>query len=175
MDDHWPLGHQDHQADPQSGGKVDHPEAGGVEVHQTQAPEGQRNKWAWVMDGAHAGVATSEEGICQVEVAGAAVVVVAAAVESLLLGEIYVCENGLLELGRLAVRVSEMWKVGAAVDRRGDALQELSVGFVAVAVEVVVAAAVAAAAEPQTADLAVGPEEGNRVALAMIASVLYLS
>lgn len=34
-------------------------------------------------------------------------------------------------------------------------------GFVAVAVEVVAAAAVA---EPQTADLAAGPEEGNRVA-----------
>lgn len=35
-------------------------------------------------------------------------------------------------------------------------------GFVAVAVEVVAAAA--AVAEPQTADLAAGPEEGNRVA-----------
>lgn len=46
-------------------------------------------------------------------------------------------------------------------------------GFVAV-VEVEVVAA-AAAAEPQTADLAAGPKEGNRVALAMIASVLYLS
>lgn len=45
-------------------------------------------------------------------------------------------------------------------------------GFVAV-VEVEVVAA--AAAEPQTADLAAGPKEGNRVALAMIASVLYLS
>lgn len=47
-------------------------------------------------------------------------------------------------------------------------------GFVAV-VEVEVVAAAAAAAEPQTADLAAGPKEGNRVALAMIASVLYLS
>lgn len=47
-------------------------------------------------------------------------------------------------------------------------------GFVAVEVEVVVAAA-AAAAEPQTADPAAGSVEGNRVALAMIASVLYLS
>lgn len=64
----------------------------------------------------------------------------------------------------------EMWKVEAAVGRRGDALQGWSVGFVAVAVEVV-----AAAAEPQTADPAADPEEGNRVALAMIASVLYLS
>lgn len=43
-------------------------------------------------------------------------------------------------------------------------------GFVAVAVEVVVAAA-----EPQTADPAADSVEGNRVALAMIASVLYLS
>lgn len=42
--------------------------------------------------------------------------------------------------------------------------------FVVVAVEVA-----AAAAEPQTADLAAGPEEGNRVALAMIAGILYLS
>jgi hypothetical protein len=124
------------------------------------------------MDGVHAGVATLEEGICQAEAAGA-VVVVAAAAGWLLLGEIYVCENGLLQPGRLAVRVPEMWKVGAVVGRRGDALQELSVWFVAVAVE---AEAVAvAAAEPQTADLAVGPEEGNRVALAMIAGVLYLS
>lgn len=47
-------------------------------------------------------------------------------------------------------------------------------GFVAVAVEVVAVAA-AAAAEHQTADLAAGPEEGNRVALAMIAGLLYLS
>jgi hypothetical protein len=44
------------------------------------------------------------------------------------------------------------------------------VGFVAVAVEVVAVAA--AAAEPQTADPAAGSEEGIRVALAMIASVL---
>lgn len=44
--------------------------------------------------------------------------------------------------------------------------------FVAVAAEVVVAAA---AAEHQTADLAVGPEEGNRVALAKIVGLLYLS
>lgn len=42
---------------------------------------------------------------------------------------------------------------------------------VAVAVEVV---AVAAAAEPQTADLAAGPEEDKCVALAMIAGILYL-
>lgn len=48
-------------------------------------------------------------------------------------------------------------------------------GLVAVAVEVVAAAAAAVAAEPQTVDLAAGPEEGNRVALAMIAGVLYLS
>lgn len=46
-------------------------------------------------------------------------------------------------------------------------------GLVAVAVEEVVVAA--AAAEPQTADPAAGSVEGNRVALAMIASVLYLS
>lgn len=121
MDDHWPLGHQDHQADPQSVRQVVRPEAGGVEVHRTRAPEGQRNKWAWVMDGVHAGVATLEEGICQAEAAGAAVVVAAAA--GLLLGEIYVYENGLLQLGRLAVRVPEMLKVEAAVGRRGDALQ----------------------------------------------------
>lgn len=121
MDDHWPLGHQDHQADPRSEGKVVHPEAGGAEVHRTRAPEGQRNKWAWVMDGVHAGVAALEEEICQAEAAEAAVVVVAAGM--LLLGEIYVCENGLLELGRLAVRMPEMWKVEAAVGRRGDALQ----------------------------------------------------
>lgn len=101
MDDHSPLGHQDHQADPRSEGKVDHPEAGGAEVHRTRAPEGQRNKWAWVMDDVHAGVAALEEEICQAEAAGAAVVVAAA--ELLLLGEICVCENGLLELGRLAV------------------------------------------------------------------------
>lgn len=75
------------------------------------------------MDGVHAGVVTLEEEICQAEAAGAAVVVAAAA-GWLLLGEIYVCENGLLQLGRLAVRVPEMWKVGAAVGRRGDALQE---------------------------------------------------
>lgn len=125
MGDHWPLSHQDHQADPQSAGAVVRPEAGGVEVHRTRAPEGQRNKLAWVMDGVHAGVATSEEGICQGEAAGAAVVVAAAAaVEMLLLGEIYVCESGLLELGQLAVRVPEMWKVGAALGHRGDALQE---------------------------------------------------
>lgn len=124
MDDHWPLGHQDHQADPRSEGKVVHPEAGGAEVHRIRAPEGQRNKWAWVMDGVHAGVAALEEEICQAEAAEAAVVVVvAAAAGMLLLGEIYVCENGLLELGRLAVRMPEMWKVEAAVGRRGDALQ----------------------------------------------------
>lgn len=76
------------------------------------------------MDDVHAGVATSEEGICQGEAAGAAVVVVAAAVEMLLLGEIYVCESELLELEQLAVRVPEMWKVGAALGHRGDALQE---------------------------------------------------
>lgn len=73
------------------------------------------------MDGAHAGVAASEEEICRAEAAGAAVAVAA---EMLLLGEIYVCGSGLLELGRLAVRVPEMWKAGAAVGRRGDALQE---------------------------------------------------
>lgn len=121
MDAHWPWGHQDHQADPRSEGKVVHPEAGGVEVHRTRAPEGQRNKWAWVMDGVHAGVAALEEEICQAEAAEAVVVVVAAGL--LLLGEIYVCENGLLELGRLLVRMPEMWKVEAAVGRRGDALQ----------------------------------------------------
>lgn len=125
MDDHLPLNHQDHQADPQSAGKVGHPEAGEVEVHRTQAPEGQKNKWAWMMGGVHVGVATLEEGICQAEAAGAAVVVVVVpAAELLLLGEIYVCENGLLELGRLAVQVLEMWKVEAAAGRRGDALQE---------------------------------------------------
>lgn len=53
------------------------------------------------MDDVHAGVAALEEEICQAEAAGAAVVVAAA--ELLLLGEICVCENGLLELGRLAV------------------------------------------------------------------------
>lgn len=126
MDDHWPLGHQDHQADPRSEGKVVHPEAGGAEVHRTRAPEGQRNKWAWVMDGVHAGVAALEEEICQAEAAEAAVVVVVgvgAAAGMLLLGEICVCENELLELGRLPVRMPEMWKVEAAVGRRGDALQ----------------------------------------------------
>jgi hypothetical protein len=60
------------------------------------------------MDGVHAGVAASEEGICQAEAAGAAVVAAEAAAAGLLLGGIYVCENGLLELGRLVVRVSEM-------------------------------------------------------------------
>lgn len=74
------------------------------------------------MDGVHAGVAALEEEICQAEAAEAAVVVVAAA-GLLLLGEIYVCENGLWELGRLPVRMPEMWKVEAAVGRRGDALQ----------------------------------------------------
>jgi hypothetical protein len=122
MDAHWPWGHQDHQADPRSEGKVVHPEAGGAEVHRTLAPEGQRNKWAWVTDGVHAGVAALEEEICQAEAAEAAVVVAAAA-ELLLLGEIYVCENGLWELERLPVRMLEMWKVEAAVGRRGDALQ----------------------------------------------------
>lgn len=79
------------------------------------------------MDGVHAGVAALEEEICQAEAAEAAVVVVVvvvgAAAGMLLLGEICVCENELLELGRLPVRMPEMWKVEAAVGRRGDALQ----------------------------------------------------
>jgi hypothetical protein len=58
------------------------------------------------MDGVHAGVAASGEEICQAEAAGAAVA--AAAAGLLLLGEIYVCENGLWELGWLAVRLAEM-------------------------------------------------------------------
>lgn len=115
------MGRQDHQADPRFARQAVHPEVGEVEDHQTPDPEGQRNRWAWAADGVHAGAATLEEGICQAEVVGAAVA--GAGVEQLLLGEIYVCENELLERGRLAVQVPETWKAGAAVGRRGDALQ----------------------------------------------------
>jgi hypothetical protein len=100
-------------------------------------------------------------------VAAGAVVVEAEAAGWLLLGEICVCEYGLLGRVQLTVEGLEMWKVVAGGGRRGDAWKGWPAG-IAVAV-------VAAAGWYQMTELAVGQAVGSCVALAIIAGLLCLA